>query len=956
MINSKLLENLNEEQMKAVTHKSGPLLIIAGAGTGKTKVITHRIAWLIEQKLARPEEILALTFTEKSAAEMEERVDKLVPYGFVDTWISTFHAFGDRIIRDYSLDLGLPANFKVLSETEQAIFFKENIFAFDLKYFRPLSNPLTHIEEMLSHFSRLKDELITCEEYLLFAKNNLENAKLDEKKKEADKTLELANAYQRYNELMIESGNLDYGDQIFFTYRLLKENSNILKELKNKFKFILVDEFQDTNYAQNEIIKLICGENGNITVVGDDDQSIYRFRGASISNILDFKSCYKNITEVVLNKNYRSTQQILDSAYKLITHNNPDRLEIKNKINKKLVSDSSGPNPELIYADTLSTESDLVAKKIAELKNKEKLSNKDFAILVRANTHTDPFLESLNMAGIEYIYSGASDLYNNDEIRMLISFLKCIVYNDDNLSFYKLATSDLYNISHDFLTNYYTKAKRETRTIKEIFENSEGYKNKDDQEKIKRLIFDIDKYSNKKNMPAGEVLYEYLTEKKYIKGLISNLSIENELKLYNIAKFFDKISEYNHSASDKSILAFLSTLETLLEFSSKVASSDIDPNIDAVNILTVHAAKGLEWPVVFIVNCVSDRFPSRNRREQLPINSKIIKEKLPEGDFHIQEERRLFYVAATRAKKYLFLTAGENYGGKRAKKISNFVMEFLDNVELNKTKIVLDPMQKISKFKKYQYKATKIPTKFNTKIIKLSRQQIDDYYTCPKKFYFAHIVKIRLLENYNLIYGTAIHSALDHYFNKKINNEKVTVLDLLNYYEEAFKNVGFITREHEEKVFQNGKESLVKFYNMEQRESLIPTSTEESFEFLEGGIKINGRYDLIYKHGDYSEIRDFKTSNITEQKDADRRIKESTQMMIYALAWQKKYNQIPKTTLYFIESNLTGEIFFSPKIIEKTKEIIHEVEKGIRENNMQANPDTYKCSYCAYKNICPYKI
>lgn len=955
MNKSKLLDKLNAEQIKAVTHRNGPLLIIAGAGTGKTKVITHRIAWLIEQKLARPEEILALTFTEKSAAEMEERVDKLVPYGFIDTWISTFHAFGDRIIRDYSLDLGLPANFKVLSETEQAIFFKENIFAFNLKHFRPLSNPLTHIEEMLNHFSRLKDELVRHEEYIKFAESNLKNAKTDEEKKEAEKTLELANAYGRYNELMMESGNLDYGDQIFLTYKLLIENPNILKKLKNKFKYILVDEFQDTNYAQNEIIKLISGKNGNITVVGDDDQSIYRFRGASISNILDFKSSYKYITEVVLNRNYRSTKQILDASYKLIKHNNPDRLEIKNKINKKLVSDLSGPSPELIYADTLTTEADLVTKKIIELKTKEKLSNKDFAILVRANNHAEPFLESLNLAGLNYIYSGANNLYNNEEIHMLISFLKCLVYNDDNLSFYKLATSEIYNISHSFLADYYTKSKRETRTIKDIFLKPITTDDKINTEKLKELILDIDKYSNKKNMPAGEVLYEYLTEKNYLKNLTLNLSVENELKIYNIAKFFDKISEYNHGANDKSVLAFLNTLETLLEFTSKVASSDIDQNIDAVNILTIHAAKGLEWPVVFIVNCVSDRFPSRNRREQLPLDAEIIKEKLPEGDFHIQEERRLFYVAATRAKKYLYLTAGENYGGKRAKKISNFVMELMDNIEINKSKTILGPMQKIAKFQKTPDTNISMPNKFNNKIIKLSRQQIDDYYTCPKKFYFAHIVKIRLLENYNLVYGTAIHSALDHYFNKKIKNEKVSILDLLSYYEEAFKNVGFITREHEEKVFQNGKESLIRFYNNDQKELLVPASTEESFEFLEGGVKINGRYDLIYKHSNYFEIRDFKTSVVTEQKDADRRIKESTQMMIYSLAWLKKYGEIPKTTLYFIESNLKGEMFFSSSVLRKTKEMIQKVEKGIRENDMNATPDNYKCNYCAYKNICPYK-
>jgi len=228
-----ILADLNVAQKKAVTHKTGPLLIIAGAGTGKTAVITRRIAYIIEQKWAKPSEILALTFTEKAAAEMEQRVDELTPYGYTDMWISTFHAFGDRFLRDWAIDLGLPANFKVLTATEQAIFLLQNIFAFDLNYFRPIADPLSHIQELLTHFSRLKDELIAPSEYLAWAENQkskIKNQNDGAETIEYEKTLELAKAYARYQELMIQSGNLDFGDQIFLTYKLLKENKKVLKE------------------------------------------------------------------------------------------------------------------------------------------------------------------------------------------------------------------------------------------------------------------------------------------------------------------------------------------------------------------------------------------------------------------------------------------------------------------------------------------------------------------------------------------------------------------------------------------------------------------------------------------------------------------------------------------------------------------------------------------------------
>lgn len=954
-----ILADLNTEQKKAVVHKTGPLLIIAGAGTGKTAVITRRIAYIIEQKWAKPSEILALTFTEKAAAEMEVRVDELVPYGYTDMWISTFHAFGDRFLRDYAINLGLPANFKVLTATEQAIFLRQNIFAFDLNYYRPIADPTSHIRELLTHFSRLKDELISPEQYLTWAEaqSSKSKAQNNENKIEAEKTLELANAYARYQELMIQSGNLDFGDQIFLTYKLLKKNKKVFADCQKNFKYILIDEFQDSNFAQNELIKLIAGKNGNITVVGDDDQSIYRFRGAAISNILDFKKFYQNSTEIVLNQNYRSTQEILNSSYKLIQHNNPDRLEVQNNINKKLIAQKHGTTPELLYCDSLSCEADKVVAKIGELKKEKDYRNNDFAILVRANNQAEPFIQSLNIAGIPSIFSGASGLYHQPEIKMLVTFLKCLAYTDDNLAFYQLATSEIYNISHEVLSEIYTLARRNNRGIIKIIKTKE-LKNlrTEEQEKLDEILADIEKYRQKKNDPVGEVLYNYLSDKGYLKKLSKNPGIEDELKIQHIAKFFDRIAGFNHSSDSRDVLSFLENLELILQVGDDTASSDIDPDLDAINILTVHAAKGLEWPVVFIANCVADRFPTRKRREQLPIPDKLIKEHLPIGNWHLEEERRLFYVAATRAKDYLFLTAAEDYGGKRAKKNSQFVLEFLDQPNPEKLKHKLSPLEKIGRFKKLSAVSFKLPTKFSERILKLSRQQIDDYYSCPKKFYYAHIVKIPLLENQQFMYGSAIHAALDHYFARKIAGEKPTLPQLHADFQQAFKNVGFITREQEEMRFKQGLDSLARFFDNDQKDKTKPAKVEEIFEFLQGDVKIKGRFDLVYREGESAEIRDFKTSDVRQQKDADRRIKESTQMMIYALAWQKKYAVIPKTTLHFIESGLKGEATFKKTDLEKTKTMISEVAAGIRKQNMEATPDIFQCKYCPYRDICPDAI
>jgi len=983
---SSILNGLNPAQKEAVTHREGPLLIIAGAGTGKTTVITRRIAYLIDQKLAKPSEILALTFTEKAAAEMELRVDQLVPYGYTDMWISTFHAFGDRLLRDFALDLGLPANFKVLTATEQAIFMRQNIYAFDLDYYRPIANPLSHIQAMLSHFSRLKDELISPERYLEYAHSICHsresgNLVLDPRVKPEDDTgseakniLELANAYQRYNDLMIQAGNLDFGDQLFLTYKLLKENKKILNECQKRFKYILVDEYQDTNFSQNEIVKLLASKDRNITVVGDDDQSIYRFRGASISNILDFTSTYPQAKQIVLNQNYRSTQEILDSSYALIQHNNPDRLEIQNKIDKRLISPKRGSLPELLHCETLSAEADIVVEKIQELMSLNlqpttynlQLKYNDFAILVRANSHAEPFIQSLNLAGVPHAFSGVSGLFSQPGVKMLIAFLKCLVYIDDNLALYELATSDIYNIPHEILSEYFTLAKRENQSILNSIEKLKIEElNENCKLKIENLANDIQKYRQKKNDPAGEVLYSYLKEKSYLKKLTLDPSIENELKINNIAKFFGRIAQFNHSSDERGVLAFLNMLELILEAGDEPKSSDIDPDLDAVNILTAHASKGLEWPVVFIANCVADRFPTREKHDPLPIPLELINERLPEGDFHLQEERRLFYVAATRAKENLYLTAADDYGGKRVKKLSQFVLELLQEVNPEKLKKKLSPLEKIERFKKLESHPAKIPNKFSAEILKLSRQQIDDYYSCPKKFYFAHIVKIPLLENQYLMYGTAIHAALDHYFSRKIAGQKPTLEQLLADYNQAFKNVGFITREQEDLRHKQGILTLSRFFDEDQKMPTAPSAVEQVFEFSENKVKVNGRYDLVISpparggaRGGGSqdiipEIRDFKTSAVKDQKDADRRIKDSTQMMIYALAWFEKYKVIPKTTLHFIESNLNGTKIFSIKELEEVKKMIFEVAAGIRSGNMTAKPDLRTCQFCPYNEICP---
>jgi DNA helicase-2/ATP-dependent DNA helicase PcrA len=289
-------------------------LIIAGAGTGKTTVITKKIAHIVEQKLALPEEILALTFTDKAAQEMQDRVDDLIEANYTEMQISTFHSFCQKVLEEYGLEIGLPNHFKLLNETDAWLLLREHIYDFNFDYYRPMGSPNRYIHELLTHFSKAKDEMITPQDYLDHVKRLILD-KDEAEKQEKNRLIELADAYYKYQKLLLDNESMDFGDIIFYAVKLLQDRPNVLKKLQKRFKYIMVDEFQDVNWAQYQLVKLLAGEENKLTVVGDDDQAIYSFRGSNVAIIMNFKTDYPNAKNIILTDNYRSGQEILDLAY-----------------------------------------------------------------------------------------------------------------------------------------------------------------------------------------------------------------------------------------------------------------------------------------------------------------------------------------------------------------------------------------------------------------------------------------------------------------------------------------------------------------------------------------------------------------------------------------------------------------------------------------------------------------
>jgi DNA helicase-2/ATP-dependent DNA helicase PcrA len=948
-------KKLNKEQKQAVEYGKGPLLIIAGAGTGKTTVVTERIKHLISSGKAQPKEILALTFTDKAAREMEERVDVALPYGYTDMWISTFHSFGDRVLRQEALEIGLDPRYRLMTGAETTQFLIKNLFKFDLKYFRPLGNPTKFVDGMLQHFSRLKDEDVSPEDYLKFVKK----LKAGE---ETEKALELAKAYQAYEELKVKQGLMDFSDLISYTLTLFRRRQSVLAHYQKQFKHLLVDEFQDTNYAQYALLKVLAPpkKKPNLTVVGDDSQSIYKFRGAAVSNILQFMKEYPRAKQVILTQNYRSTQTILDHAYRLIKNNDPDTLEVKLGISKNLKAMRSVKEVPLkfIYADRVENEAEMVAKKIRSLTDGTiaKYRFQEIAILVRANNHAEPFARALGRAGIPYQFLGPGQLFRQPEVKDLIAYLKVLYNFEDNVALYRVLSLPLFEIFPRDLAAINNYARRLNFSLFEALEQVDKiFVGQTTKEKIKNLVTMI--YRHLKLISketAGQILYYFLEESGLLKKLTEYKTISEEREAQNISQFFDRLRTYEVDHEDASVPAVVDWLNLSLELGESPLASNTDwVEEDKVNLLTVHSAKGLEFPVVFLVNLVEARFPTRERQEQIPIPEALIKEILPAGDYHRQEERRLFYVGMTRAADRLYLTAANYYGeGKREKKISQFVFEALGKQIVNRPNLFASEQLSILDWQSPVRPKTDVQKRPILPINYLSYSQIATYETCPLQYRYRYLQRIPIPSSATQSFGEAIHKTL-HDFGQEIKmREKPSKKDLLKFLEKNWSSQGYANRTHEQRMKKRGEQILVDFYQKFDWKTRVKELELPFVIKINPSLKIGGKIDRIDENQRKLEIIDYKTGRVMAQKDLD----SSLQMTLYALAaadkgiYRKKAEEII-LTFYFLDAGEKKSTFRSEAELKKAKKTLIAKAKEIEQSSFNAKPGTM-CDFCDYRLLC----
>lgn len=637
------LDRLNDRQKEAVLHKDGPLLVLAGAGSGKTSVLTSSIAYKIKEESIDPRNILAITFTNKSATEMKERISDLLEMDVSYLWIGTFHSICARILRMNIEKIGYSSNFTIYDTQDQRTLIRDIIK--DLGY----KDEITP-RQAQSIISNAKNKFISPEEFL----------KMNFYMQNAD---EIAEVFRKYEKKKYEYNALDFDDLIEKVLELFAKDKETLKYYQDKFDYIFVDEFQDTNNSQYELIRFIAGNKENVVAVGDADQSIYSFRGADIRNILNFEKDFKNTKLIKLEQNYRSTSKILNAANELIA-NNFERKE-KNLWTK------NGDGTDIVYKETSveSEESKFVINTIKDLLA-EGYKESDIVILYRTNAQSRPFEEAMLKNLIDYKVVGGLKFYDRKEIKDLTAYLNILVNNKDDVSLKRIINEPKRGIGEKSVQNFETIAQSHGISMLDLITDpnfsvllSDRLKKLADKfyKPLEEMFLNVDKYQ------IVDLINEILDKTGYLRNLEKSHLVEDRARVDNINEFISSAADYQEANPEDNLRDYLENLSLLSEIDKT------DASVESVSLMTMHQAKGLEFPVVFIVGLDEGLFPG--------------KRSMDEGN--IEEERRLFYVGITRAEEKLYMTSSQarrNYGKISYYKPSRFLDEIKNNIKKESTK------------------------------------------------------------------------------------------------------------------------------------------------------------------------------------------------------------------------------------------------------------------------------
>ncbi len=994
MASEELLKDLNPPQKEAVKTTDGPILIIAGAGSGKTRVITRKIAYLIH-KGVKPENILALTFTDKAATEMLDRVNELVStHG--DLMITTFHSFCKEIIQENILDLKLNADLKIIEDTAQLVWFIKNIDAFGMEHIQIGYKPVSLVDEIRKTISKFKDEGITpekLEEYI----NKKSKDDLDEEETEKLNALkDILKAYKAYEKYKEQNNMIDFGDMLVKIYELFKSKPLILKRYQERFKYILVDEFQDTNFIQLQLINLLAAKHKNITIVGDDDQSIYRFRGAYLTNIAEFRQQYPDYKEIYLEQNYRCTKRILNVANKLIS-NKPDRVV------KKLFTEN-GDGDKVVVAECKNDEdqANFILKEIIKLSKEYKYS--DIAILTRRKKDAQPIIDLFIKHKIPFEFIGNSDFFREPIIKDVIAYIRTAADPiNANVEIARILHRDVFAIKPSEIGKFTRFAHYEKISLYEAFDRIEEV----DVDKNKFLFVKekLDELINAKTkLRLTEIIYKILFELDFYKH---EVSLGNERNIALLNQFYNFVIDY-YNLHDQDELG------ELVEFIEYASNFEIKEEYEATNnvvqVMTIHTAKGKEFPVVFIPDLVKGKLPTNNIRDKFTIPEELsdgIKIDLDEKEIHIQEERRLFYVAMTRAEKKLYLTYAVRYGdNKRDSKVSPFLeeIEYTQNPDIEFNKVELDPIEIKEESVKEKFRQRyikeiiadlhqgtyknvlpklmlleKIEGREPNELLKdikeldyddiirqiedgvveqekeleeeptFSVSQFNTYNRCPRIYKYNYVYKIPTPPKPYFDFGGTIHSVIEDLSKKLKAGEEINMELALKLLDAHWKNKGYMTETEEKQAKEEAKEVLKTFLEEQAKITSEIVGIEKEFVITIDNHHIKGYIDRIDKDGEDYIIIDYKTAKTPLSEN---QLRKDIQLLTYDMAVQKLFGKRPKKVgLWFLRTNKKVMIEPKDEDIELIKEELLETIKGIIREEFNPTPG-WVCQNCDYKLLC----
>ena len=968
---------LNEAQRRAVMHGEGPLLVIAGAGTGKTRVITERIRHLLDSNPELSgESILGLTFTKKAAGEMKARVVKTSGTRGKAVTLATFHSFCETLLKDTDPQRVL------LGKEDHWILLRRNLARLKLDKYRRLAEPGEFLNDFVEFFSRCQDELVSAEDYQRYAdllarellsEGGMSDADvLSERQEAVARELEIARAYRASEELLREKKRVSLGSLITGAVALLETDRAFCESLRQRYRHILVDEFQDTNIAQLRLLELLADESRNIFAVGDNDQAIYRFRGASFASFQLFLQKFAGWKpggdsgrfRVSLTENYRSTPTILRVATQVIGQNT-----VSADFPKKFLS-AERPEGQKIRIVELANEEEearWVADELGRMHAAGRLW-KDFGVLYRQHAHRDDLVRELVTRKIPFVITRLSIL-DHPLVKDVLAYLRLLARPFDDLSCARVLSAPAWNLqAKDLVRLAERAAKKRGTALYDVLQAPQSELPFDGSHAAIRQLLDF--------LSGQRKTMKRRTAREILAGLLEWLEVPqraNEQDYKYVARLTEFAKEWEGKSDTRGLPEFIEYLGWYEQAGGVVALEDDAPE-DAVKLMTVHGAKGLEFPHVFVLRVNNKRFPATERPRVFEFPARLMKEGEPAEQFHIQEERRLFYVALTRAQERLTLTTLTEPKGK--------VPVFIEDILMDPAVRRRDVRQMMPKPPSVRqnaaaraasrpasgnlFAAPSEPAKIFSRIadwaqtfhpappepLTLSPSAVNGYRTCPQQYLFGYLWSLKEGPRAALSFGSIMHNAVKRFLGELRKGNRLPFEEVQRIFEMEWRSVGFEDEYQEEEFKKDGIEQLRAFHEATMAAPPQVREQEKRFELpLENNVIITGRMDQVNSLGGNDvEIVDYKTGRPKRESLA----KKDLQLSLYALAAREIFEWNPvRLVFHYLQTNQVQVTARDSKQFEEAQCIVEEAAADIRAGQFPPRPSPSVCRSCAYKPICP---